>query len=258
MSSDDVSALGQTAAETRSVVEEASARVFRVWQRLHLMDAGFLPTERRVLGESLKLLDDLRASLAERERATEAALAEAREARWGAEYAADSAAEEAEKAIAALTCALVEAERQRDEARDHSDLWAKVQTQNARLAKLERKYVTAKKALLKERDEAQGRADVAERLFDLASDVAAAYKADAEAAEAALADTREALAGLDGPIAWIAERYPAVVRTMPGELRRRITDARAVLAAVPPQQGAPADTDARPANTAGTRGGESL
>jgi hypothetical protein len=55
--------------------------------------------------------------------ATEAALAEAREARWGAEYAADSAAEEAEKAIAALSCALVEAERQRDEAQALVDEW---------------------------------------------------------------------------------------------------------------------------------------
>jgi hypothetical protein len=79
-------------------------------------------------------------------------------------------------------------------------------------------------------------------------------------AEYALADTREALRNLlawaDETVKWVAEDY--------GDFGAGADDlapleaARAVLAAVPPQQGAPADTDARPANNAGTRGGESL
>jgi hypothetical protein len=77
-------------------------------------------------------------------------------------------------------------------------------------------------------------------------------------AEYALADTREALRNL---LAWADETIEAITQdygAVGADETVPLEAARAVLAAVPPQQGAPADTDARPANNAGTRGGESL
>jgi hypothetical protein len=243
MSSDDVSALGHKTAETRGVLlvpgaqqrfrqqvrlvwgsalsgplnhrtrggmEEASARVFRVWQRLHLMDAGFLPTERRVLGESLKLLDDLRASLAERERATEAALAEA--------------------------------ERQRDEAlQSRNDFRAS----RWEWKKLAEKLAGERNAAEAERDEARLSSH---SFWKLAADM---WEKRARAAEAAAEKLRACLVEHHN----MATLSDAVLREY--DYRQCPVCARAVLAAVPPQQGAPADTDARPANNAGTRGGAS-
>jgi hypothetical protein len=138
-------------APLRDTVDSVLLLVERVRVRIALFKA---PSELRLLGEAATRLWGLRASLAERERATEAALAEAREARWGAEYA--------------------------------------------------------------------------------------------------LADTREALRDV---LEWPLPQGTVETYSLPPWLAAK---ARAVLAAVPPQQGAPADTDARPANNAGTRGGESL
>jgi hypothetical protein len=100
------------------------------------------------------------------------------------------------------------------------------------------------------------RAVAAEYLLAVERDIAAAYKADASAAEAALADTREALRNL---LAWADETVEAITQdygAVGADETVALEAARAVLAAVPPQQGAPADTDARPANNAGTRGGD--
>jgi hypothetical protein len=143
----------------------------------------------------------------------------------------DAAHPRSEAEGCATEAALAEAERQRDEAL--ARLWARKLVDDRVSVEDDRSYAE----MVRRRDREQARA---------------------VAAEAALDDTRRALRNL---LAWADETVEAITLdygAVGADETAPLEAARAVLAAVPSQQGAPADTDARPANNAGTRGGESL